>query len=248
MITDATTLLAAAVRNNADWCDTLCRAHGLPGSFGARAWTNPRRTPPYYPDAVTLSEDATAEDVLDGVDLGRPGASVKDSYGRLDLGPGFRRLFTARWIHRPADRPGLPITAGHRRVTTEAELAAWARAWSGDDAEDAALIRPELLADPSTTIVGAYDVGGRVLGGAVLTESAGVTGVSNLFTADDIPISLAWAGALAAATPGLPVVGYESGDDLAAAKDVGFEELGPLTVWMAVPAEALTACPPRARP
>jgi hypothetical protein len=31
--------------------------------------------------------------------------------------------------------------------------------------------------------------------------------------------------------PGLPLVGYERGDDLERARRVGFEEVGPLRVW-----------------
>ncbi|MFF5972120.1 hypothetical protein ACFY7C_11430 [Streptomyces sp. NPDC012769] len=233
MITDAALLRDAAVRNNADWCETMCRAHGLPGAFGPRAWTNPRRTPLYYPDAVTLSEDAGAADVLAGIDRAAPGASVKDSHARLDLAAeGFRLLFEARWIARPAGLPTPPITAGWRPVRTPEALAAWALAWSGGDADEAALFRPELLDDPATTIVAGHAPDGRILAGAVLTDSAGVTGVSNLFTTPGIPLSHAWAGALTTAAPDRPVVGYESGDELDAALAEGFETVGPLRVWL----------------
>ena len=37
--------------------------------------------------------------------------------------------------------------------------------------------------------------------------------------------------AVAALRPGLPVVGYESGEDLAAAREAGGRVLGPLRVW-----------------
>lgn len=232
-------LLAHAVRNNADWCAAMCRAHDLTGTFGPRAWTVARRAPLYYPDAVTLAEDATAADLLPGIDRTAPGASVKDSHARLDLAAeGFRLLFEAQWIHHPAPVAAVsPASApaaaeGWRRVGTEAELAAWSLAWSAGDADEAALFRPGLLTDPTTTIVAGYDPEGRILGGAVLTESAGVTGVSNLFTTDGVPASYAWAGALATAAPGLPVVGYESGDDLDAALAAGFGTLGPLRVWL----------------
>ncbi|MFI8964905.1 hypothetical protein ACIGO8_22625 [Streptomyces sp. NPDC053493] len=232
MITD-TALLAAAVRNNADWCDTMGRAHGLTGSFGARAWTSPRRAPRYYPDAVTLTADARAEDFLDLVDRTAPGACVKDSYARCDLSAaGLAPLFDARWIHRPAGLPRPAPDDTWRPVTTPAGLAAWALAWSGGDTEDAELFRPALLADPATTILAGHDADGRILGGAVLTASAGVTGVSNLFTAAGVPVSSAWTAALAAAAPGLPVVGYESGDDLDAALAEGFRTLGELRVWL----------------
>ncbi|MFD3725503.1 hypothetical protein [Streptomyces sp. NPDC058671] len=222
-----------AVRNNAAWCQAVCAAHGHPGTFGPRAWTSARRTPLYYPDAVTLTEDADATDVLTGIDRTTPGASVKDSYARLDLAAeGFRLLFEARWIHRPAGLPRPPAPAGWHPVRTPEALAAWALAWSDGDADEAALFRPGLLADPATTVVGGYAADGRILGGAVLSDAAGVTGVSNLFTAGDTDPSYAWAGALAAAPGGRPVVGYESGDDLAPALAAGFEETGPLRVWL----------------
>ncbi|MFJ8659058.1 hypothetical protein [Streptomyces sp. NPDC093795] len=231
MIIDA--VLADAVRNNAEWCQAMCAAHGHPGTFGPRAWTSARRTPLYYPDAVTLTEDADTKDVLTGIDRTTPGASVKDSHARLDLAAeGFRLLFEARWIHRPADLPRPPAPAGWRPVRTPEELAAWALAWSDGDADEAALFRPELLADRATTIVGGYAADGRVLGGAVLSEAAGVTGVSNLFTTGDEDPSHAWAATLAAVPDGRPVVGYETGDALTAACAAGFGELGPLRVWL----------------
>ncbi|MEU1229895.1 hypothetical protein [Streptomyces sp. NPDC005828] len=226
-------VLGDAVRNNAEWCQAMCRAHGLTGAFGPRAWTSAARTPLYYPDAVTLTADADAADALAGVDRTTSGASVKDSYARLDLAEaGFTMLFGASWIARPA---GLPVPAAPgdwRPVRTPEELAAWALAWSGDDADDAALFRPELLADPSTTIVAGYATDGRILGGAVLTASARVTGVSNLFATGDTDPSFTWAGALASAPADRPVVGYESGDDLPPALAAGFEEIGPLRVWL----------------
>ncbi|MFD3532192.1 hypothetical protein [Streptomyces sp. NPDC058664] len=231
MIIDA--VLGDAVRNNAEWCQAMCAVHGLTGTFAPRAWTSADRTPLYYPDAVTLTEDADAKDVLAGIDRTTPGASVKDSFARLDLAAeGFRLLFEARWIHRAAGLQRPPAAPGWRPVRTPEELAAWALAWSGDDADDAALFRPGLLADPATTIVAGYADDGRILGGAVLTASARVTGLSNLFATGDTDPSYTWAGALAAAPEDRPVVGYESGGGLPPALAAGFEELAPLRVWL----------------
>ncbi|MEU2507011.1 hypothetical protein ABZ621_20195 [Streptomyces sp. NPDC007863] len=226
-------LLTAAVRNNAEWCGSMCRAHGLTTATGPRAWTSPHRTPLYYPDAVSLAADATAADVVTGIDLTGPGASVKDSYARLDLAPeGFRPLFDATWIGRPAGAPAVPAPSWTRAGSPEA-LAAWAHAWSGGDADEAALFRPALLDDPAVTVLAVPGADGRVVGGAVLSTGAGATGVSNLFAADGTDPAAVWAAALAAADPAVPVVGYESGDDLAPALAAGFTELGPLRVWLA---------------
>ncbi|GHA68368.1 hypothetical protein GCM10010305_08010 [Streptomyces termitum] len=231
---DVGALLAVAVRNNAVWCASMCRAHGLATAEGPRAWTSPRRTPLYYPDAVSLTGDATAADVLAGIDRTAPGASVKDAYARLDLAPeGFRPLFDATWIGRPAGAPAGPAAAPAVRAGTPADLAAWALAWSGGDAAEAALFRPDLLDDPSVTVLAVPGPGGRILGGAVLSTGARATGVSNLFAADGTEPGAVWAAVLAAADPALPVVGYESGDDLAAALAAGLRPLGPLRVWLA---------------
>ncbi|MEU8526894.1 hypothetical protein AB0C77_15055 [Streptomyces sp. NPDC048629] len=229
-----------AARNNAEWCEAMCRAHGRPGVFGARAWTNARRTPLYYPDAVTLTADAAAADVLPGIDRGTPYASVKDSHATLDLSAeGFDLLFEASWIRRPA---GLPVNGPEvpgtewAAVRTEAELAAWETAWRGDDEDAAGLFRSGLLTDPATTVLAGLDPStGGTVAGAVLTAAAGVVGVSNLFATGPCPVADAWSATVAAAAarhPAAPIVGYEHGDALADALAAGFTETGPLRVWL----------------
>lgn len=220
-------LLRAAARNNADWCEAMCRAHGLRGEFRADAWTSPVRTPPLYPDAVTLSEHADAGELLARVDVLAPGATVKDSFARLDLRPhGFAPLLDAVWI--ACD----PQPAGARpawlRVRGEAGLAEWERAWGGGVQ---GLFLPSLLEDPSVLVLAAPEFAA----GAVLSLGAGVVGVSNLFHGAQEP-ERAWRDCLAASSaycPGLPVVGYEHGPDLDAPERVGFTRLGPLRVWLA---------------
>ncbi|WP_049565555.1 hypothetical protein [Nonomuraea sp. SBT364] len=209
----------AAALNNAEWCDALCRAHGLPGVFTETAWTNPSRTPIFYPDAVTLSPSATAGDILPAVDAG-PGASVKDSFATLDLGPaGFEVLFEATWIHLAA--PAAGDAAGWAVVRAEEELAAWADACF--DGERPGLFPPSLLADETVAVLRGEE------GGAVLnvTRRAPVVGVSNVFG------DAAWPGVIAMAAalfPGRPLVGYET--DPGPAITHGFVPAGPLRVWL----------------
>ncbi|MGW7364111.1 hypothetical protein ACWGI8_11935 [Streptomyces sp. NPDC054841] len=230
---------AYAARNNAQWCDTMCRAHGVSGVFGERAWTSEQRTPPLYPDAVTLTPDATGREVLEQVDRETPGCSVKDSFGRLDLSAdGFDVLFEARWIHRPAvlAAPVAPDDVTWRPVRTVRNLVEWDSAWAQGDQDLAGLFRAELLADRSTTLLaGTTDRGTRTVAGAVVSRSESVVGVSNLFGTDG-DLDRAWAGCLAAVArlwPGMPVAGYEHGDSLTAAIQQGFVPGTTLRVWLA---------------
>lgn len=236
MITDPATpaLLLAAARDNAEWCDAVVRGHGPAGAFAPEAWTSARRTPPLYPDAVTLAPGASAAALVAGIDTDVPGCSVKDSFADLDLaGDGFEVLFEARWIHRPA----APAADGGSRlewsaVTGPAGLADWEAAWDGE--KSTGLFHPALPGRDIVFLAGR--AGGRIVAGAVAHRGSGaVVGLSNLFAHDEADTDAAWAGALtaiAARWPDLPVVGYESGDDLDAAVRAGFTAIGPLRVWL----------------
>ncbi|MFF5054924.1 hypothetical protein ACFY1S_17260 [Micromonospora sp. NPDC000663] len=212
----------AAARDNADWCAALCASHGSAGRIDADAWSVPRRSPQWYPDAVTLRPGVDPDALLDRIE-GGPGASVKDSFADLDLsGHGFEVLFDAQWIHRPpTDRPaGTPLAP----VDTAQRLAAWAAAHGGGQ-----LFRPRLLANPRVRVLARYDERDAVTCGAVVSGE-GVVGVSNVFTRTGDPADV-WRGVLAT-LPGVALVGYESGTDLALAIEAGFAPLGPLRVWL----------------
>jgi hypothetical protein len=222
-------LLHAAVINNARWCDAVCRSHGYPGECTGRLWISAGHTLPFYPNAITLAPDVTAAEATNGQDPSRP-YSVKDSFARLDLATrGLTPLFDASWIALPVppdgDDPSWDI------VATPGELARWEIAWAGGG-NVTGLFRPALLADPRCAIL-ACRRDGALVGGATAYTADGVTGILNVFKSRiaDGPL---WAGvvrAVAALRPGLPIVGYESGEDLAAARRTGFTLLGPLRIW-----------------
>ncbi|WP_030231069.1 hypothetical protein [Streptomyces sp. NRRL S-350] len=233
MTTTKQSLVQAAARNNAEWCAVMSRSHGVGGEFGRQAWTAPARTPLYYPDAVTLLSGADAAGLLARVDTGAPGAAVKDSFADLDLTrAGFRVLFDAQWIHRPAGAPAEAPDLAWEVVGSAGALRAWALAWDDGDG-DADLFRPELLDDPATFVLAGRSGDGHVVRGAVASRSDDVVGISNVF-ALDAGCDAAWPGVLDAVHrlfPALPVVGYEDGEELDAAVRHGFEPIGPLRVW-----------------
>jgi hypothetical protein len=219
-----------AVRNNASWCDLVCRSHGIKTSFRPDLWVTAERAPNLYPDAVTLRERLHEEDVLSAIAPG-PGASVKDSYATLDLADdGFDLLFEARWItHDPS-----PAHSNWTVVQTNEELAEWTRA-----AGVTHILGPELLQDAKVRFLAAHDQHG-ISAGAVANRSGPVVGVSNVF-ATTIGEDEAWAAipaAVNAVFPAAVIVGYEHGVGRQAAIAAGFSDLGPLRVWLAPPTPA----------
>ncbi len=228
--------MRAAARNNGEWCDTVCRAQGTPGVFTFDAWTSRRRTPTFYPDAVTLQPAAAIDSLLTRVDT-TYGCTIKDSFASLDLSAhGFRVLFEAEWIYRPATPRHTGASAAERlsRVTKADDLTQWEAAWS-EAGVSVGLFSRELLADDAIVILGEY-VADQIVAGAILNVASGVVGLSNVFARtgddDDDHLWSACLDAIQARFADLAAVGYESGAALAAALDQGFESLGPLRVWI----------------
>ena len=222
-----------AARNNAEWCDAVCRSHGARTQFRDDAWTTPTRSPPYYPDAVTLVADLSVPDLLSRIDRAA-GCSIKDSFASLDLaGHGFRVLFDAEWVVRSGTPPAPNAGDARWEVVRDAGgFDQWVDAWRGDDGPPGVL-RTKLLDHDSVAVLAAR-VGGRVVAGAICNRSANAIGISNFFAIDGVTAAtragcLALAGSHFAAST---FVGYESGDELVAAQRDGFEPAGPLRVWI----------------
>ncbi|GAB3883550.1 hypothetical protein [Terrabacter terrigena] len=236
-MTDLTDRIVLAARNNALWCDAVARSHGVVTTTDAEAWTAATRTPPYYPDAVTLSPTVAEYDVLARVD-DSDGCSVKDSWSCLDLSnEDFARLVVGEWVWLdPSAKVSTPAGATWRRVETAEAMAAWVAAWASDP-EAEAILRPSLLDVP-----GVHVLAGRasdsddapVVAGAIVNVTGEVAGLGNVFAreGDD---ERAWAAASAAArtvADGIPLVGWEAGVGVDAAVAAGCERLGPLSVWL----------------
>ena len=231
-----TDLVRTAARNNADWCDLVCRLHGQTGTYHDGGWTVPKRSPPLYPDAVTLDPAASIDAILAAIDTS-PGCSLKDSFACLDLASGeFRVLFEAQWICREADLPSPEAPAGMRweRVRDPAVLRRWERAWNQYDIDiPPGLFHPSLLDEDTVMMMAGYR-DEAIVAGAIANRGATVASVTNVFSADD-DLDAAWCGSVAAVAAhvgDLPLVGYERGDDLEAARRYGFAPLGPLRVWI----------------
>lgn len=251
-------LRRAAAHNNATWCDTLCRALGADTAWTDGLWLNRSPAPPYYSNAVTTDAHATDAQLrrlrrmLD-THLPRPW-SVKDGFHVLELAPeGFHVLFAAEWIHLPAeaaipatgraaDRDAAAEDVEWSAVTDVPELVAWEAAWRGANPDAMSsglpeLFRPALLSDPDVRLF-AGRLEERIVAVVAANRSddgtGPVAGVSNIVLGGPTPEALRASAVTAVreAFPGLPLVGYEWGDDLAAMLALGFRAIGPLRVWV----------------
>ena len=232
------------MRNNADWCEIVCSAHGSPGEFVDTMWINRGRIPRFYPNAQTTSRGATRQIELIRELSREPlpgGRAFKDSFAALDLAPlGFTLLFEARWIWLPREKgPGLHAVSAElawKIVRSEDSLAEWERAWrnANGDTNPARVFLPVLLDNPEVAFVAGYR-GERIVAGAIGNRSEGVVGWSNFFAAQGEDPRACASGSLAALYRNFPdaaIVGYEEGEMLRLAESLGFESIGPLRVWL----------------
>jgi len=226
-------LVTVAARNNAEWCDIFCRSHDVTGTFHSDAWASAIRTPARYPDAVALDRSLSGERIVSYVDSSK-GCSIKDSFAVMDLSPtGFRVLFEAEWMVRAPQPTPKVLQSGLRWavVRDSKVLSKWEAEWSRGSAPTS-LFLPALLRHPDVVILAGY-AGHQLTAGAILNRSASAVGLSNVFSSTD-DLTEAYAGCVSEVTnhfPGLPIVGYEAGKALVAARAQGFRSTGRLVVW-----------------
>jgi hypothetical protein len=231
-----------AARNNAELCDAVCRAHGNPGEFHEGMWLNRNPVPRFYPNAGTLARPSQQQlDLIDELIAAciPSGWAVKDSFCALELASrGFQVLFDAEWIYlsvsRLKDIVSARKSARWEVVRSDRALAEWESAWSsaaGDSSEERIFV-PALLENRDIAVVAGYR-DDRIVAGAIANRSDGVVGWSNFFApaAEILEAAAASLAAIGGVFNGLPIVGYEHGNDLRNAHALGFESLGPLRVW-----------------
>lgn len=227
--------------NSAEWCDRVCRAHGVPGTFTPEIWFQPRIGPPYYSNAITLTRSGLAEQYAAIAQLKEAlpqGFSVKDAFASLDLTKsGFHVLFDAEWVWfepSPVARPGNRSSSWFQ-IETEHELIRWESAWAASGSPTVSRVfLPTLLIDASLAFFGAQR-DEQIVAGCIANRSrAGVVGFSNFFAPDSRRDRFrSEAVALVANfAKGNPLVGYDRGAELEGLQALGFRSVGPLRVWI----------------
>lgn len=222
-------LAREAARNNALWCETMCKAHDVPSELHEKVWVCRGVPPRFHPSAATLQPGA-GDEILD---LMPPG--FKDGFCDIEWAEErYQLLFEASWIHLP-EPPTISPTYRWKRILHASELSEWESWWAHGDV-DAQNFPPQfpdcLLKDENNAFMAGYD-GSKFVGGCILNRTSSVVGMSNTFAIEnslsDLWIDLARVPSLV--FPGVTVVGYERDQDLECALAAGFKSVGPLRVW-----------------
>ena len=235
-----------ALLNNTHWYQALFAAHGLTSENTDRAWWSFENAPPFHSNLVVRAADLSPAELASLVaaidERPRPGGwSIKDSHACLTLESlGFNLKFAAEWLWRDAQVTAIhraPPMLDWRPMDSAAQLQAWEAAWWGDSRNETPKRRARqfpdvLLASPDHAFFAGH-LDNQIVAGAIANRSPGAVGLSNLF-APPAFAEEAWAAVvdgITRACPGLPIVGYERGDDLVLAHQLGFESVGALCVW-----------------
>ena len=220
--------LRSAVDASVGWYEDICTLHGVGSILVDGVWSALDPPPPLHSDAVVVEPAVPADRVLMRL-KGREHGGLKDSFATMDLsGEGMDLLFSATWIHREGGQGrGRAAPTEWSAVTTVSGLAEWTG--QHDTGE---VLLPPLLRRGHFRIL-ARRVDGRIVAGAVARLGSGVVDVSNVYAVPGHAVDWAeLAGVVGEYFPGRPMVGYERGDDLAAALDGGFVPVGELRVWI----------------
>ncbi|MDQ0877502.1 hypothetical protein QFZ77_006161 [Paenibacillus sp. V4I3] len=214
-----------AVLNNIVWCGVICELHGLTQTSSERVWGLLSKAPELYPDIITFSRHATSEEVKDFIG-NREIFSIKDSFANLNMVPfGFKVLFEAKWIYHAPVTDVNYVQTGWGVVSSEKDLAKWTFA-----SELQKVIKPKLL-DQKDVKIFMQEINGEI-SGFIANLSANAVGITNVFSNSN---KIIWSDVVPIVStyfPGIPMVGYENGDDLTSALLSGWTTIGPLRVWI----------------
>jgi hypothetical protein len=152
---------------------------------------------------------------------------------------GFFQLFRASWIWKAPARPRANTLPVRWTVLQEpSELAKWEATWwrrttPGDTTPKPRLFPAALLHASDVAFVAGF-VDDKLVAGCVLASSDDVVGLSCSFyeTVDPIVTESDLLSEIHRLHPDRPIVSYESGERLRAARLCGFEPVGALRVWL----------------
>ena len=228
-----------AVANNAAWCDAVCRARGIEGTFFRDYWIHDGDVVPLYPNLITLtpgSVDKQTAAIKTALSAAPPSRwFVKDSFNRLPLHElGFSVLLDAEWFVLPPPKPAACGGVVVDRAKTDDQLRQWEAAWGQTPPESPygdRVFAPPLLSERRVAFLFRQDHD-IIVAGLIANEAHGVVGISNWFSRSDNRQDLrACLAAASSLWPSSPLAGYTGRRELHSLRQLGAQPCGSCRVW-----------------
>lgn len=206
----------AAIQNNFDWCRLVCESAGCRVTETDSTWHAQGNVPSYYPELMVRlpHQRIGVTDVY----------SIKDCTASYDFSSaGLSHLFTAEWMTRPAilDRRALPVDWS---VVTDLDQFARFQAIQAT---------PELPTTLWQHPAVRFFYSEAQQASCIAYSNQVTTGLT--YVNSDYLDERLWddiARLSSAHFPGQSLVGYEYGDHLITALEAGFDDVGPLAIWI----------------
>ena len=233
--------LKKAILNNNDLYEAVFKPQNIKSHRNDAIWYCLEEIPPFYSNLVTVSENWKPDEIFKTIDENFKNEnwnkwSIKDSFAALDLSDyGFKKLFAAKWFYLNAAKftPIKAETELHFKIIkTEKDLSDWRIAWDSNEDLGKQIFHPEILNDPKLYFVAGYK-NDRIECGCLLNETENILGISN-FSAPEKNIEY-WSEIIRFVFDSIKftdIVGYERKDLTEKLKNLGFETIGDLIVWL----------------
>lgn len=217
-----------AAGNNGDWYTMMFDIHRLRYDRSDLRFAAIDVPPPYHSGMVVLAPGRSAEMAeLIPTRAEQARFGIKDSFCELDFAElDLAELFAASWIW--CDEPPDVDVSGWETIDSPEKLDRWEASWKDSGSPSDQRQFPNPILDRQDVALFGRPSGGGYDAGVIANRSATCVGLSNAFgPADGFPAAAALCGRFG---DGLPIVGYERGEDLDTALAAGFVITGGLRI------------------
>lgn len=231
-------LVIKAARNNAEWCDIVCRTHKIPGEFLENVWINQKEVPAFYPNAVIIKplSHKTLNDIIQTLKkIPLETYAIKDSFNELPIDKmECKILFEADWITHFQGELTHSNTTGNWTIIKDAqELKNWEYTWNNNQPPDKRIFLPSILSEKGVFFLAKYN-SNQIVAGGIVNIAHDIVGLSNVFT-QELLTNKVWYEIsifIKEKISTLPVVGYERDKALVLAHEAGYKTIGKLKVLL----------------
>lgn len=237
----ANAYLDKAINNSLHWYKSIFNSNSIDFKLSETCFYSEMKVPPLFSCLATRDKDWQPDAIFKNIDKRFideewPEWTIKDSYNCLELEPyGFSKLFDAQWLHleKKVFKPISELSAyGFKTVRTDEDLEQWIVDWGEGKDIGQQIFNPSLLDNPSIELILFQGPSGNTQV-ASLNKSDGTVGITNFFP--ETNASEMWNALVSyifVKYYDVDIVGYESGDAIKTATDLGFVSVGDLSVWM----------------